>query len=208
VTDDEAEFEQTTGTTTGYEQPPELIAEDDEIFRSVWKEIDSEERERDAAENATASVSTAAPINDLDRNEVMAVIRELFTAGGPRDRETALRDVARALGYQRLGKNVRELIDNDLRTAVRRGILDNAAGELSLLCRTIDQYERDHLIDMLLAAMGSGWWDREAAITQAARHLGFRRTGKKIAAAFKSAINAALRRGLLEKDGPHLIRRT
>lgn len=40
------------------------------------------------------------------------------------------------------------------------------------------------------------------------RHLGFRRTGANIGTAFKSAINAALRRGLLESDGPTRIRRT
>ena len=41
----------------------------------------------------------------------------------------------------------------------------------------------------------------------AARHLGFRRTGKRIKSAFKSAINAAIRLGLLERDGPHYIRK-
>ena len=46
------------------------------------------------------------------------------------------------------------------------------------------------------------------AVSAAARHLGYRRrTGRKIAAAFKSAINAAIRRGLIERDGPEQIRR-
>ena len=44
------------------------------------------------------------------------------------------------------------------------------------------------------------------AVRAAARHLGFRRVGRNIQAAFKSAINAAIRRGLLERDGPHYIR--
>lgn len=60
---------------------------------------------------------------------------------------------------------------------------------------------------MLLAAMGGTWWTRDDAITSAARHLRFRRTGEKIRKAFKSAINAAIRRGLLERDGPDYIRR-
>jgi hypothetical protein len=39
-----------------------------------------------------------------------------------------------------------------------------------------------------------------------ARRLGFARTGNRIRDAFKSAINGAIRRGLLEYDG-QLIRR-
>jgi hypothetical protein len=59
----------------------------------------------------------------------------------------------------------------------------------------------------MLAAMGSIWWDREDAIRAAARRLGFRRTGKRITKAFKSAINAAIRRGLLKSEGSQ-IRKT
>jgi len=54
--------------------------------------------------------------------------------------------------------------------------------------------------------MGAVWWDREEAIVAAARHLGFKRTDSQIAKAFKSAINGAIRRGMLEYDG-NLIRR-
>lgn len=59
---------------------------------------------------------------------------------------------------------------------------------------------------MLVAAMGSAWQTRDEAIVAAARHLGFRRTGRNIKAAFKSAINAAVRRKLIERDGPDRIR--
>ena len=51
------------------------------------------------------------------------------------------------------------------------------------------------------------WQTRDEATTTTARRLGFRRTGSKIVAAFKSAINAAIRRGLVERDGPDMIRR-
>jgi hypothetical protein len=109
--------------------------------------------------------------------------------------------------YQRAGRRIREILSRDIQTAVRRGILDNTGGDLSLLCRSIEQYTADHLVDVLLAAMGAPWWLRDEAISAAARHLGFRRTGEKIRKAFKSAINAAIRRGLLERDGPDFIRR-
>lgn len=138
---------------------------------------------------------------------MLAIVREVFATGGARDRELAIRDVALALGYHRLGARIAEVVGNDVRTAVRRGILGQSAGEYSLLCRSIDEYTRDHLVAMLVSAMGNGWQTRTVAITAAARHLGYRRTGRKIATAFKSAINAAIRRGLIERDGPEQIRR-
>jgi hypothetical protein len=146
------------------------------------------------------------PINQTGRNDVLATIRDVFSTGEARDRGQAIRDVAAALGYQRVGSRIRETLSRDIHTAVRRGILDNSGGQYSLLCRHIDEYTRDHLIDMLITAMGSAWQTRDEATT-AARHLGFRRTGRKIKAAFKSAINGAIRRGLLERDGTTYIRK-
>jgi hypothetical protein len=41
----------------------------------------------------------------------------------------------------------------------------------------------------------------------AARHIGFRRTGSAIRAALKSALNGAIRRGLVETSGSHSVRK-
>ena len=90
---------------------------------------------------------------------------------------------------------------------MRRGIIANERGLLEIDCRTIDDYPYDLLIEYLMAAMGGTWFARSDAMRAAARHLGFRRTGKNIVAALKSAINAAIRRGLLERDGPNSIRK-
>lgn len=171
------------------------------------EETNGRDSDRGAAPGATLSGDRAPAIDETDRNEVMATVRELFLDEQTRNRNDAVRDIARALGYRRVGSTISEVLSNDIRTAVRRGILDNTGGQLSLMCRSIDQYSRDHLVEMLLAAMGAGWWDREDAIVAATRHLGFRRTGANIRAAFKSAINAALRRGLIEADGSNWIRK-
>ena len=56
------------------------------------------------------------------------------------------------------------------------------------------------LIECLPAAMGGTWWTRDEATVAAARHLGFRRTGRRIKVGFKSAINAAMRRKLLKHE--------
>ena len=58
-------------------------------------------------ENATdASVQEAErpiSIDDTDRDDVMAVIREVFASGGSRSRDQAIRDILNQLGYQRGG---------------------------------------------------------------------------------------------------------
>lgn len=78
-------------------------------------------------------------------------------------------------------------------------------GLLSLQTRGIHDYTRDECVEFLIAAMrdagGPAVWDREQAITAAAPYVGFRRTGSTIRDAFRSAINAAIRRGVLERDG-------
>jgi len=142
------------------------------------------------------------PIDQTDRGEVLAVIRNVFSSGGARDRETALREVAQALGYERLGPRIRDSLDRALRTAVRRGILQNEGAALSLLCRSIDQYERPFLKEQFLAALGRSWIDRAEAARVLARWLGFTRTGPTIADAARSLINGLLRERRLEaRDG-------
>ena len=59
---------------------------------------------------------------------------------------------------------------------------------------------------MFLAAIGSGWWDRAEAIREAARYLGFARTGPRIQRAFKSAINGLIRQSKLEREGGQVRR--
>jgi hypothetical protein len=130
------------------------------------------------------------------------VIRNVFRSGTARDRGTALRDVSQALGYARLGPRIRETLDRDLLTAVRRGILQNDGGELSLLCRSIEQYERGFLKEQFLAALGRTWLDRTEAARVFARWLGFTRTGGTITDTVRSLINGLLRERRLEaRDG-------
>lgn len=118
-----------------------------------------------------------------------------------------LRALARALGYQRLGARVRETLSDDLLTAVRRGILKNDRGELSLEARSIGDYHRDFLKTQFLASLGRIWTSRDDATRAFARWLGFARTGSAIADTVRSLINGLLREGRLERDADQ-IRRT
>ena len=97
-------------------------------------------------------------------------------------------------------------IGSALIAAAKRGVIQNTRGYLSLLTRNIGDYSRDELIGTLLSVLGAVWWEREEAIRAAARHLGFKRTGSLIQDAFKSAINGAIRRGSVERDGQQIRR--
>ncbi len=149
--------------------------------------------------------------DDLDRDELCAEIRKLFNVGAVRERDAAIDDLARALGHQRTGKNIRETLDNALRTAVRRGILDNESSYLKLRYRNIEQHEaddRDALKEQFLASLaGRAWSARDDAIQAFARWMGFRRTGATIDETVRSLINGLLREHRLESDGSQ-IRRT
>ena len=94
-----------------------------------------------------------------------------------------------------------------LRTAVRRGIIQNIRGELSILNRNIEDYDPHFLKTQFLAAIGRSWITRKEAGQSLARWLGFRRTGPNIEKSVRSCINSLLRSGEIEKEGLDWIRR-
>ncbi len=147
------------------------------------------------------------PIDQIDRTAVLQVIRQVFSEGPPRERDAAIRDVARALGYRRTGARIHAILHTDLLTAVRRGILENTGGTLRLLARSITDYERDFLKQQFLAAIGRPWIDRDTATRDFCRWLGFARTGPLIEDTARSLIHGLLREGRLEASGAELIRR-
>lgn len=149
-----------------------------------------------------------ADLNDADA--LRAAIRQHLGDSQTRSRDDAITILARALGYQRTGSAVREALDNAIRTAVRRGILQNEGGGLSLRYRTLERHvedDRDGLKTQFLAALdGRAWIDRKDAVTAFTRWMGFRRTGAKIEEVAASLINGLLREERLEKDGNRIRR--
>ena len=147
-------------------------------------------------------------IEALVTHELMALIRQFVSQNQPIEREAAIRGLASELGYKRVGVRFREALDNAIRTAVRRGILGNEGGDLSVFARGVADYERDFLKEQFLASLqGSAWQDRDDAIRGFSRWLGFRRTGPQIDETARSLVNGLIREGRLESDGPN-IRRT
>ena len=177
---------------------PENLGEADEAFNEKAQKTAPHKPEK-----PTASLLT---LDDFDRDEIIAAVREVFSRNSELDRDSAIREVARTLGFGRTGSRITETIDSALIAAAKRGVIQNNRGVLSLLSRNIGDYSRDELIGTFLSVMGVVWWEREEATRAAARHLGFKRTGSLIRDAFKSALNGAIRRGLLESNS-QLIRK-
>jgi hypothetical protein len=145
-------------------------------------------------------------IDETEQNEVLCTIRQMFSEGLELSRELAFKKIAKELGYDRVGSKIEETLDSDIRTAVKRGILENERGTLKILCKTIEGYERDFLKDQFLASIGRPWVEREEGVRAFTRFMGFRRAGEKIQDTVRSLINGLLREDRLESDG-HLIRR-
>ena len=148
--------------------------------------------------------SHANVLKDASPDDTMIVVRGTFADGAPRDREPAIRELAGALGFERVGQRIRDEASSLLRTAVRRGILKNDDGQYSLLAKGGADYTREHLIDALRSSINGIWSDRDEAIRATAHHLGFRRASPTFQTAMRSAINGAIRRGLLESNGPEI----
>jgi len=159
-----------------------------------------------AARPITEEEPALIPIDQTDRDEVMCMIRQVFSEGGARDRETALRQVSSAFGYKRLGPKARAILETDFLTAVRRGILTHENGELRLTTGSVRDFSRESLKDDFLKSLGRTWKDREEAIRLFARFLGYARTGPAIEETARSLINGLLRENRLESDGSRIRR--
>ena len=146
------------------------------------------------------------PIEETTRADVLCTIRQLFMDSQSRDRESALRDLANSLGYSRLGPRIREVLSKDLLTAVRRGILQNVRGQMSLVTRDMRNYTRESLKADFLTALGKGWVNRDEAIRCFARFLGFARTGSNIEDISRSLIKGLRRESRLEGRADHIRR--
>jgi hypothetical protein len=136
---------------------------------------------------------------EVDPDDLPCQTRALFSDGVSRERETAIRQLRERLGFSRTGHVLREMLDNAIRTAVRRGILTSEGGELALGMASVADFDREFLKEQFLASLGGRVWrDRGEATKGLARWLGFRRTGPVIEDAVRSVVNGLIREGRLE----------
>lgn len=155
----------------------------------------------------SAEETPAVGASVLDGADLMCAVRQLFIKGVALERTAAVSALAQALGVSAADAGIAAELDGALRTAVRRGILENTRGQLQIDVRTIAAYQRDFLKDQFLAALpGRQWVERDAATRGFARWLGFKRTGKAIDDSVRSVINGLLREGRLESTGTQIRR--
>ncbi|MGE3843380.1 MAG: type ISP restriction/modification enzyme, partial [Vicinamibacterales bacterium] len=174
---------------------------------ALFAEAGEQDGERPSTAEEVDNGSNRRSVEGLDADETACAIRQVFSAGGARDREAAVRELSEALGFQRVGPRIRERLDNAIRTAVRRGILENDGAGLRLQARSIEEYDRSFLKDQFLASLqGRSWTERDEAIRGLARWLGFRRTGPAIEDTARSLINGLIREQRLESDGDRIRR--
>ena len=145
---------------------------------------------------------------DADRDDLICNIRQLFRSSEVKTREEVISALQTSTGEQHFDDLMREELDNIIRTAVRRGILEHRGDGLTIATRSIADYERTFLKDQFVASMqGRGWMERNESIRAFARWLGFRRTGPAIDELARSAINGLIRDDRLESQGSSIRRK-
>jgi hypothetical protein len=153
---------------------------------------------------ATTKTTVTAPqadIDDVSDAQLMCAIRAVLASSGPLPRADLLRHTARHLGFARMGPRIQKVLDDAVRRAVRRGIADNAKGQLSLVAKSIEGYDREFLKQQLLGVLAGPWWDKADVAVRFARYLGFARLGPKLDETVWGLMRSLVRGGLVEAEG-------
>jgi len=143
---------------------------------------------------------------EWEDSDAVCRVRQYFATHGAVERRLAIAALARELGYHRAGSTISAQIDNTLRTAIRRGVLQQIDGVLMLNGRGLDALDRGHLKTQFCASIGRRWVEREETTRTFARWMGFRRVGAAIDESCRSLIRGLLREGSLEADGSRVRR--
>ena len=141
-------------------------------------------------------------------NPIEGKARQAARARGWVEREELLREVSLILGYQRLGTKIEDALRGHLRAAMRRKIIEADGDQVRSCTVAMENYHLDELRDTLGSVMRLGQeYEREEVIHAVARHLGFSHVTETVRASIKSAINSAIRQGILEYEGSLIWRK-
>jgi hypothetical protein len=145
----------------------------------------------------------STPINEFDTDEVMAAFRQATRGRGWMERDELLKEVSVVLGYQRLGPKIDEALRGHLRAAIRRHIVVTDGPHLIHAgASTMADYDLEELRESFRSVMRKATrYDRDDVTSALARYLGFVRLTETVRQAIKSAINSAIRHGILGYDG-------
>ncbi|MCX7310611.1 MAG: hypothetical protein NTV56_02550 [Alphaproteobacteria bacterium] len=142
-----------------------------------------------------------------DLSSLILRIRPLFARETTLRRDALPTRIAELMGYAATDPKAQVDTEHIIQAAIKRGILQEEDGDISLLGRNISAYPRDVLKEQFLASMnGNNWMERSESIPRFARWLGFKRTGPNIEEAARSVINSLIRADRLEKTGSQIRR--
>lgn len=194
-----------TGNATNSQATLSLPEEESDLESPVAPENDGEVAESQRVSTA----SSPAPIDASETEDIVAAFRRAATGRGVMSRDELLKETSLALGYNRLGSRIIQSLKGHLRSAIRRRIIGAEGPTVWLETPTMDSYSRDELIETIRSVTRPGTsYDREDVIRAVANHLGFRRLRDTVRAPIQSAINGAIRRGVLGYEGSTLWRQT
>jgi hypothetical protein len=164
---------------------------------------DDDPAEETEAEKDSQVAGRPTPIEELATDDVMAAFRQVARGRGSMQRPEILKLVSAALGYQRLGPKIEETLRGHMRAAIRRRIIETDGQHLVRPgTTTMEDYALDELREFVASVMRKGpRYDRDDVITAVARTLGFARVTDTSRDAIKSAINSAIRQGILGYEG-------
>ncbi len=147
--------------------------------------------------------SRPTPIEEIETDDIMAAFRQATRGRGSLERDELLKAVSVLLSYQRLGPKIEEALRGHLRAAIRRRIIEaDGASLVRAGTGTMADYGLDELRETFRSVMRKGTsYEREDVIHALARYLGFARVTDTSRDAIRSAINSAIRQGVLGYEG-------
>lgn len=153
------------------------------------------------------SVRIDGAFDDTSGQDRILHVRQMFNGVTSLSRDDAIVRLGELSGYSELDDVSRREMENTIRTAVRRGIIESQGNHLAIQAHAITDFGKDFLKEQFLASLGGrGWTDRQESIRNFARWLGYRRTGPWIDEAARSIMNGLIRQGKLEGDGARVRR--
>ena len=151
---------------------------------------------------ATPAKAAGGSNNNAGWAALCAIRAVLAQAGaGGILRKGLIWQTARVLGHARTSPRIAEALDGAVRLAVRRGIAINDSGNLRLVARRIDDYDREFLKKHLSSCLTKVWCDKTEVPLRFARSLGFARTGPKLEELGWSLMASLRRAGSVEMQG-------
>lgn len=149
-----------------------------------------------------SSTERVTPIEEVDVVDVMATFRQVARGRGWIGRDELLKEASLALGYQRLGHKMDEILRGHLRAALRRRIVEADGDQLRAATSTLADYTLDELRDSFISIMRKGTrYEREELMHSLVVHLGYERLTDTSREVIKSAFNSAIRQGVLGYEG-------